>query len=303
MKHPEVAAAARSDVDDYKLAFKGSVNRWECDENDHLNVRFYSRMAHESLANFLGESGLRGPVRLLNQHMRYIAEARLATPISGYVLRLGVQAAVLRHLVELRHSFTGQVLATFLAESTHESHGLPDQPDRLLPAHAGPRGLTAAGSPFAVLHRDQAAAHGFVLTGKGVIAPSECSTDDTLPAHAIMGRMSDAMPNLWAVLQTAEEQAARSNGFQGGAVLEYRKTYHRDLKVGDRYEVWSGVRDVSAKLQHFVHLMFELGQGDCVVSGEAVAVVLDLLTRRAIEVPAARRNRMMDLRVTAPAEA
>ena len=23
-----------------QLTYRGSVNRWECDENDHLNVRF-----------------------------------------------------------------------------------------------------------------------------------------------------------------------------------------------------------------------------------------------------------------------
>jgi len=289
-------------VDDYRLAFKGSVNRWECDENDHLNVRFYSRMAHEALVNFQVESGFHGPVHLLNQHMRYLAEARLATPISGYLLRLGTRANVHRHLIELRHSFTGEVLATFLTESAQDSHGLQDQADPTLPAHAGPRGLAAIESPFSVLRRDQAAAHGFVLTGKGVIARSECSADDTLRAHALMGRMSDAMPNLRAVLQTAEEQAARSNGFQGGAVLEYRKTYHRPLKVADRYEVWSGVRDVSAKLQHFVHLVFELGQGSCAASDEAVAVVLDLVARKAIAVPESRRNRMLALRVTLPTQ-
>jgi acyl-CoA thioester hydrolase len=293
---------AMNTAGEFRLSFKGSVNRWECDENDHLNVRFYSRMAFEALANYVAETGIRNPVRLLNQHMRYIAEARLATPISGFVMRVGVRGALLRHLIELRHSFTGQVLATFLADSDHGSPGLRDEADRALPAHAGPRGLAATESPFAVLQRDEAAAHGFVLTGKGVVARSECGADDTLPAHALMGRMSDAMPNLWAVLQSAEEQAARSNGFQGGAVLEYRKTYHFDLKAADRYEVWSGVRDVSAKLQHFVHLVFELEHGRCVTSGEALAVVLDLVARRAIEVPAARKARMLGLRVRLPSD-
>ena len=32
-----------------RLVYKGSVNRWECDENDHMNVRFYSRKIAEAL--------------------------------------------------------------------------------------------------------------------------------------------------------------------------------------------------------------------------------------------------------------
>lgn len=31
------------------LYFRGSVNRWECDENDHLNVRFFVEKHWQSL--------------------------------------------------------------------------------------------------------------------------------------------------------------------------------------------------------------------------------------------------------------
>lgn len=300
MTDPDVPANVAAPTLDWHLAFKGSVNRWECDENDHLNVRFYSRMAAEALANALADQGVRAPGRITLQHMRYLAEARLATPVSGHVACVGVTGPRLRHLIELRHSFSGVVLAAFLSESCIEHHGLPDKADQPLPPHAGPRGLEREDSPFGVIRRPDAANLGFALIGKGVISRAECDADGLFPAHALMGRMSDAMPNLWAVLQTAEEQSARSNGFQGGAVLEYRMWHHGVLRAGDRYEVWSGVREVGAKLQRFVHLMFDAGSDACVMSGEAVAVVLDLQARKAVEIPMERRQRMLALRVQTP---
>ena len=210
----------------WQLAFRGSVNRWECDENDHLNVRFYSRMVGEALANAIEDLGLRRPAALQLQHMRYLAEARLATPVSGFVALAGV-AVFIGHaypvwLTELRHSFTGTVLAAFLTDLHAPGHGQPESADQPLPAHAGPRGLAMADTPYGQLSRAQAMAHGFHVVGKGVIAASECDAAGDLTPHALMGRLSDGMPNLWSVFQTAEEQAARANGFQGGAVLEYR---------------------------------------------------------------------------------
>ncbi len=299
-KAPPVAASL-----DWRLVFKGSVNRWECDENDHLNVRFYSRMANEALTTALAEVlpaavfSRRG--RLVLQHMRYLAEARLATPISGFVALAGIEGERLRHVIELRHSFSETVLATFLADTEVEAHGLANTSDLVLPPHIGPRGLPLADSPFGRLRRTEAKALGFTLIGKGVIDRAECDERGQLPPHALMGRMSDAMPNLWAVLQTADEQAARANGFQGGAVLEYRMCHHQVLAVGGRYEIWSGVRNVSVKLQQFVHLLFDADDDTCVMSGEAVAVVLDLQARKAVEISPERRTRMQAYRVTEPA--
>ena len=37
----------------FELCLQTSVNRWECDENDHLNVRFFVRMAWESIDGWL----------------------------------------------------------------------------------------------------------------------------------------------------------------------------------------------------------------------------------------------------------
>ena len=74
--------------------FFGSVNRWECDENDHLNVRFFAQKIQQTLQFGLIEAGLATPDNVLsvcrcikNKHMRFIAEARMAVPIVGADLK------------------------------------------------------------------------------------------------------------------------------------------------------------------------------------------------------------------------
>ncbi|MCP5184802.1 MAG: hypothetical protein H6993_12625 [Pseudomonadales bacterium] len=280
----------------WTLGYKGSVNRWECDENDHLNVRFYSRMAGEAVIGALAAWGEAGRATLRWQHMRYLAEARLATPVSGYVTPLAVDDTGYTLLVALRHSLTDNVLATAIGTWTGDGHTIPAVA-HAIPAYAAPRGIADADTPFGSLALDAARAHGFATVGKGVIARRECGMDDLLPPDGMMGRISDAMPNLWALLQTEAELAARSDGFVGGAVLEYRMHHHGALKAGSRYEIISGVRDVTEKLQHFVHLCFDLDTGCCVTSAQAVGVVLDLVARRAVPIPADRRQRMLSLRL------
>lgn len=282
---------------DWQLAFRGSVNRWECDENDHLNVRFYSRMVGECLDRVTAELGMTGSGNVVVQHMRYLAEARLAAPVSGHVARVATTGDRVRFLTELRHTFSGVVFSAFLTELEWPVHGLPELEERPLPPHAGPRGLALSDTAYGQLRLHDVRDLGFHLVGRGTISSGECDGEGRLQGHALMGRMSDGMPNLWSVLQTAEEQAARANGFQGGAVLEYRMIHHGILRAGDRYDVWSGVRDVRGKLQFFVHLLFDATTGRCVMSGEAVAVVLDLVARKAVEIPAERRERMLERRV------
>jgi len=72
--------------------YRGSVNACECDENDHLNVRFYLAKANQGLPFVLEAIGL--PPLLLEkmdarprihaQHVRFLKEARPATPLTVY---------------------------------------------------------------------------------------------------------------------------------------------------------------------------------------------------------------------------
>ncbi len=279
----------------FVLGFRGSVNRWECDENDHLNVRFYNRMVWESLHSALPALGVDGDWRLHSVHQRYLAEARLATPIAGYCALVAADAEGVTVLVELRNPMRETVLASFVCVL----HGAraASQAALQLPKHAGARGIVDGAPSLEDVPLSALAAHGPVQVGSGVFRPEECAADGVVPFYAYMGRISDAMPNLWARLQTEEEMAARSEGFQGGAVLEYRMAFHGMLRAGGAFEVWSGVRHVAEKTQQFEHLLYDSASGACIVSAQAIAVVLDLGTRRSVVIPESRRARMQALQI------
>jgi len=74
-----------------QLTYRGSVNRWECDENDHLNVRFCEHKLYQTLVSGLLANGCIDsedvpslPARIARQHIRFQAESRIAAPLGGY---------------------------------------------------------------------------------------------------------------------------------------------------------------------------------------------------------------------------
>jgi len=65
--------------------FTTAVNTWQCDENDHLNVQYYTEFGHEASAHLLHHLGL-GPraqaalglnIQANEDHIRYLREFRV----------------------------------------------------------------------------------------------------------------------------------------------------------------------------------------------------------------------------------
>ncbi len=288
--------------------YRGSVNAWECDENDHLNVRFFVAKANEGLPFVLAElgftpsalAGLGARPRVVRQHMRFLREARMATP-------LVVLGGICRHephgltvFSEVRHSLTGAVHATLVTElalfSQAEGRRVPvPQPREELrcevPEHGAPRGL-AGDVPRAPPRRGALADLGFEEITRGRVNASECDAHGELEPFQYVGRVSDGAVNLMVRYQTEEELARRSEGIEGGAVVEFRILHHAPLRAGSLFTIRSGMKAVSRKTQHVVHLFFDEESGACAASCDVIAVAIDLRARKAIELPDARRARM-----------
>ena len=69
--------------------FSTAVNTWQCDENDHLNVQFYSEFGHEASSHLMAKLGL-GPRAqraagltpgIAWDHVRYLREFREVDPV------------------------------------------------------------------------------------------------------------------------------------------------------------------------------------------------------------------------------
>jgi acyl-CoA thioester hydrolase len=100
---------------DLTPCYWGSVNQWECDENDHLNVRFYAHKINQAIQIFIAPSGAAAPaLRVRAQHIRFLKESRVATP-------LRIDCGVTRDdngtaevLALMHQNITGEVLAAFV---------------------------------------------------------------------------------------------------------------------------------------------------------------------------------------------
>ena len=112
---------------------------------------------------------------------------------------------------------------------------------------------------------------------------------------AYMGRISDSMPHLWAPL------GRELGGDEGGAVLEYRLAYHAPLRLGERFEVISGLAGVGPKVQRFVHVLLGDGGRLC-ASAEAVGVRMDLEARKSKTLSDADQAAMFEHVVRLPNE-
>src|SRR3954451_25398265 len=140
--------------------YRGSVNAWECDENDHLNVRFFLAKANQGLPfvlealgarTALDEQGARPRIRV--QHVRFLREARLAAPLTAYAGLATTSGNELTIYSEVRHSLTGEVMATLLTgiDFAGAPRALPALRDGLrctVPEHGVPRGIRPDGEPL-----------------------------------------------------------------------------------------------------------------------------------------------------------
>ena len=278
-----------------ELSYRGSVNSWECDENNHLNVRFCEQKLWQTLSAGLISSGLLRAdevdslmSRTTRQHSRFQNESRLSAPLSGYFGFL--QHDEFNVVAELRSDATGEVACSALYKIADLSIGgslALELESRQSLIHVLPRGIVQDLS-FAQLSMPQALAKGFRPIGQGIIQADECSGSGLLMLHNYMGRISDSMPHLWRNF----EDNAEPDPNEGGAVLEFRKRFYDPLAVSDRYVVVSGMIDVAPKVQQFGHLMFNVATQQCCLAAHAVAVRMDLVARKAKSLSVEEQSRL-----------
>ena len=271
------------------LTYRGSVNRWECDENDHMNVRYCVEKLYETffagliMTNNYGalenKDSYRGIKRV---HIRFQNEARLSAPLSGHFhgLSSSSSAGDFNCLAYLQDGSSGKLFCSMLLQLTDPLDcseetilSIEEMPE------VRPRGLIDT-FPISNLAMSEAEGAGFVVSGRGLVRSDDCDDAGNMKVPAYMGKASDSVPNLWTHLM-GDEQVSDS---EGGAVAEFKKTFHGVFKEGDVFTVMSGLLEARGKIQRFAHLFFRQGDGRLIMSAEAISVRFNLLTRKASEI-------------------
>jgi acyl-CoA thioester hydrolase len=269
--------------------FTTAVNTWQCDENDHLNVQFYTEFGHEASAHLLAEFGL-GPraqravgleVRAASDHVRYLREFREVDPVQ--VLSAPVEVGD-NHLLayhEIRNPSDGTVAATMRRRIVCDRpwpdtfRARADAAIVALPDNARPRSVGKLDLPDLAL--GDAAHRGLIDIGRSVIAPAECDERGEFLPHQF-GRYSDGAPLLWNHLGL--DRAAMQDRQEGSVVVEMLNHYRRPLLAGDLLVVMSGLAAFTDKLLTFTHFLFEAETGTLAACAEAIGMKLDQKIRK-----------------------
>lgn len=303
--------------------WRGSVNAWECDQMGHFSARFYNVLVRQGIVGLAAALGVPGAFRsdaretllVTEQHMRFLKEARLSFPLH---LTTGIIAAShdgLEALFLLRHSRTGDLAAsmrtTLVLADTKSGAPLP-VPDEVLrraetlrvelPEQARPRSVSL--DPVETMASlERADARELMCASRGAIGQESCDVFGRLRLEGFLTAVTDGMPMIGATVRGdladyVDLPAERI----GGAMIEYRLLYHRYPRAGDRFELRSGLADVSGRTMRIVHWLIDPETGLPWFSGEGVTLSFDLEARKAIALPpeaqaAMRKNLLPDLAI------
>jgi acyl-CoA thioester hydrolase len=283
--------------------YRGSINTWECDEMGHMNVRFYVAKMMEGLAEFAHVAGLRQAFRPKarstlsprDQHIRFIKEAHAGKPFTMTACVLEVSESSVLLYQQIDHA-SGEPCASYRTWVDHvdvESRAAfawSDATRAILealkdeaPAACAPRSLDLSVTPSASARMADADAIAAPVVGRGVFKVTECDLDGRLMPEFFIGRLSDSIAHLLQPWREEVGQAAKARGemvTMGGAVLEYRLIYRRWPRPGDRFVIRSSRGFQKEKVHSFVHWLVDPDSGEAWCTTEAVAVALNLETRK-----------------------
>ena len=279
-----------------------AVNTWQCDENDQLNVQFYTEFGHEASAHLMTSLGLGRraqaaaglAVRAAQDHIRYLREFRVVDPVAvrSAPVEVGEYHLVVYH--EIRNT-TDDAIASTIRRRIVSDRPWPAafrtaaEAARIdLPPAARPRGVGESELPDLTLA--DARRVGLTEVGRSVLKPFECDENgELLPRHQT-GRYSDGAPLLWNHM--GFDRAAMQQRQEGSVVVEMMQDYRRPLMAGDAAIVMSGLADHGDKILRLAHFIFEAETGTLAACAEAVGVKFDQKIRKVMTFSEEERARL-----------
>ncbi|MFO1085025.1 MAG: thioesterase family protein [Reyranellaceae bacterium] len=287
--------------------FSTAVNTWQCDENDHLNVQYYTEFGHEASAHLMVSLGL-GPraqrdaglsIAAAHDHVRYLREFRVIDPVEVRSAPAEVGERDLLAYHEIRNPADSRIAATLSRRivcdkpwptafrARAQAACLP------LPIAARPRSVGKQALPD--LSLADASRVGLIEIGRTSITPAECDERGELLPHHQFGRYSDGAPFLWNHL--GFDRAAMQDRQEGSVVVEMLNHYRQALRAGDLIVVMSGLAAFTDKVLTFTHFLFEVETGTLAACAEAVGMKFDQKSRKIMTFSEEDRARLGDLRL------
>lgn len=266
------------------------VNRWECDENDHLNVQCYFSRFEEAgrqfqLTSELSEA-LVGARRV--RHVRYHKELRTGDLITvrSYIAFDGPHMLTVVH--EMYNSATDTLAATAIDGYEPNANSVKMLRNRFKELQcpmadvAAPRGISASPT-VARVTMDGLLSGNARACFRGTVLPRHVSADGRADDGFALSCFTDGVAHVWQ-RTPMNHSYLTENGF-GRVAVEMKLTWASQLKSGDTIAVISGFTGVSEKTFTFRHHLFESKTKRLAAICDVVALTMDLKTRKAVALP------------------
>ncbi|MTI00218.1 thioesterase family protein [Roseibium sp. RKSG952] len=266
------------------------VNRWECDENDHLNVQFYFLRFEEADRQLRLIAGLNethvGARRV--RHVRFhneLMDAQLAQVRSGIAFD-GPHLFTIVH--EMHDPTSGALAATSIdgyEPNTNSAKALRQRFTEFhvdMPEHAAPKGLPASLNSVRVTSAELAS-HGAFVSYRGTVLPRDIGPDGRADDAFAMAAFTNAAPYVWERTPLTQHYLGEHN--LGRVVVEMKLSWQSPLKAGEPYHIMSGLTGCAGKAFSFRHHMFETRTDRPIACLDVVALAMDLKNRKAIALP------------------
>ena len=266
------------------------VNRWECDENDHMNVQFYAAKFDEADRQFLSKFNVNQATfspRLV-RHIRYHREAGDATILkisTGVCFDSPYEFNVIHQMNDYSN---GTLLATALdgyslgARFRNKFQSIfKNCIITPLDTHL-PRGFDCSISKIK-LSAKELLNRGAFIVHHNTLMPRNCGPNNAADDHFVVGCFSDGAAHMWERTPLNREWLDQNN--YGRVALEMKLCFHNPIELGTSIKIISGLTKVSAKIFTFRHCVFDISSNELLVTGDIVAAVLDLSGRQAVNIP------------------
>lgn len=266
---------------------RDTANSWECDENDHINVKSYAARFDIAVRNFLVEAGWQVPHRI-GRLIRYHAELRGGEPVhgtTGMVALENGQVALEHHLFASQRpgtplSATALDVLPDVSRDDLSAFNLPAPREQVLPktgdlAFATMIDVTTLAS-LATTYRG-------VLPTTAFGAQAESANGAMLRDEHLVGMISDAATHAWA-LAGADDAWLRTRGW-GRAAVQLQLSYGARPTAGDVVVIKTGLRARSTKTISYRHHVVNVMTEELIAIADITSLMLNLETRRAMPWP------------------
>ena len=278
--------------------FRGMVKAWECDAFEHFTVAYYFERIADAIFNLLDEVDA-GPaharddrralvtVATVGRFEAELLESDLIHVESGFI---GCEGEVVRSGHKLFDSASGRLCAAFTVSQRYmdldarKAAAMPEPLRRALESRLVEWDRPPDEARSAP--RDESA---FIDSGRDTVKPWEIDLLGHMSVSFYLHRFSDA--NMHVVARFGMTPAYLRENRIGFSTFEFQGRFRRELRVGDRILIRSGLMHVGGSSMRILHRMYNVRSGELAAEFSQYGVHLDLDARRPSRIPEEMRAR------------